>query len=673
VKLDHRPLVPLICLLLGLALAGCAEVWTTAVPSPAPGGAEAGRDGAPVQSAPLLQGPTREGILQADAPTPTPMPLAPLVVKDVPLQWWTDPNDITGLLLQGEFLWAVAGGVVRWRVDTGEARVFGLGEGLASHAVRGIAQDAQGHIWVGYSDHGGWSVYDGERWRTYASREEAVKAHYAALKEMPGEPRLWSARPGSAWVWLPTADGRVAAYDGESWHYYGEEEGVRPGVWLVALSAQGRVWAVGEGLSTTMEGQRRWEGYPFFLDIAEGGRITSLAVDAQGMAWVTFIGPPGAPGGLARFDPEAKRWSRYSQDLNPALPAQVYGLALGTEGTLWLCGQGGLAWQRLGEPWRALPWKGLTVQCFLQDGMRRFWLGTDRGLQLAEPQAQEPRGPWALPASLWGNEIRALALDGRGTLWIGTPRGLVHAQPSGETSLALAVGVEHLVLGPQGQLWAATEDGLYRMRPDGPPERLDPRKFVALAGDTSGALWACTAEGELGRWAGDVWQPLVNMLELAKALPTDLALDAGGTLWLALPRGVGRLTPQGELTLETTKDGLPVSEVRALALATDGTLWAATPRGLVRRQPSGQWILLTVTSTEGGLRSMDVRDLVLDAEGTLWVATAAGISARTVEADWSYYDLPGARCLLPEATGGVWVGTQGGLYRLQRGALTPVP
>ena len=81
----------------------------------------------------------------------------------------------------------------------------------------------------------------------------------------------------------------------------------------------------------------------------------------------------------------------------------------------------------------------------------------------------------------------------------------------------------------------------------------------------------------------------------------------------------------------------------------------------------------TTVSTEGGLRSLELWDVRSEKDGTLWIATSEGISRRTPEADWSYYDIPGARKVWPEANGAVWVGTLGGLYRLQQDILISVP
>jgi ligand-binding sensor domain-containing protein len=110
-----------------------------------------------------------------------------------------------------------------------------------------------------------------------------------------------------------------------------------------------------------------------------------------------------------------------------------------------------------------------------------------------------------------------------------------------------------------------------------------------------------------------------------------------------------------------------------VAVAADGALWVGTAKGLARRLPTGKWTRYTTESTGGGLRAMDVRDVRVDAEGAVWMATASGVSRRTAASDWSYIDITGARWLVPDPAGVVWVGAASGLYRVRVDALVVVP
>ena len=153
-----------------------------------------------------------------------------------------------------------------------------------------------------------------------------------------------------------------------------------------------------------------------------------------------------------------------------------------------------------------------------------------------------------------------------------------------------------------------------------------------------------------------------------------MVFDSQGTLWLACETGLGMLPSDGSFYVNTVADGLLSSNVRAVTVGPQDVLWMATAKGLARRRPDGRWTRFTTESTEGGVRSMELWDVYAEPSGVLWMANDKGISRRTPEkADWSYYDLPAARRVLPAPDGAIWVGTMGGLYRLQPAELTPIP
>jgi ligand-binding sensor domain-containing protein len=220
-----------------------------------------------------------------------------------------------------------------------------------------------------------------------------------------------------------------------------------------------------------------------------------------------------------------------------------------------------------------------------------------------------------------------------------------------------------LALSPTGQIWLGGPNGLSVVETDGVSRQVLDQSIVAVAFDASNVPWVCTAEGDLMRLTGPDWERMGNAWEMAGSVPRDIVVGNDGKVWLT----------SGEFALLAVEDGLPNVDVRALAHGPDGAVWIATAHGLARRLPSGKWTRFTTASTEGGLRSVDIWDLIVDDEGTLWIATSSGISVRTRDADWSYFDLADARSVYPEPGGTVWVGSLGGLYRIQQEALTLVP
>jgi len=659
----------LVCL---VVVGGCSSVWLTPTParldhaSPTPTSLVRLRLQAPRGDKPTVVQATLE---------PPPTPRAELLtVEDVPVQFWSDLNDVTSLVYDGIHLWAGGGGgVVRWDPISGEYRVYTTHDGLQSQAVAAIAQDGDGHIWVSYVDVGSWSEFDGQAWHSYESREVAVISRYEAmLRAQRFDPRMWSSGAGSESIWLPHIDGHVMSYDGSKWRSYGQSEGVAPNARLVAVSDAGRVWAVGKGVSTRSETSGQWEHKTYIATAPDGSDMASIAVDKGGGLWLALIGSRHLGGGLSHLDAASDGWTGYRHALNPAIPRNVYWVEVDAEGVVWVCGDGGIAFRPPGEPWRGIAISDLTVQCFARDDKGRFWIGTGHGIWSVAADGSELRGPWLVPSPLVGNQVTQLALDDRGTLWVGTTRGLSSVDRHGKARLLMSAEVLSLAVDSTGRTWVGTRGGLYVVQSDGASQRMLDRGVVAIALDSSNAPWACTTDGDLVKLTDSGWQGK-STGDLVGSLPRDMVVNSDGTVWLATASGLGRWSSSGEFSLSLVEDGLPHLDIRALALGPDGALWIATAGGLARRLPSGKWTRFTTTSTEGGLRSMEMWDVSVDDEGTLWMATSAGISARTRDADWSFFDMPGARRVCPEPGGAVWVGSLGGLYRVKREALIAVP
>ncbi len=607
-------------------------------------------------------------------------PLVRLVVGDAAVQYWSDPNEINGLVFDGAHVWAAtSGGAARWGVDGGY-QLYGPDEGLASLALRGVALDADGHVWVGYADRATWSEYDGQRWHTYADRQEAVEARYVAmLGARTLDPRLWARSASSGWLWLPDGKGRLQAYDGKRWRTYTEYNGITRQTWMVAVSPNGRVWALGEGLSTAEEGDVWWSDHTFFSDIAHWSQVTDLAASDQGDVWLAFSGQRGDIGGLCHLhlEGETVRWRGYVRSVNPALLQQIHTLEIEDDGTIWLGGEGGIVVYRPGSPWRSLGLDDLSVRSVVRAG-ETLWLGTTRGLWRYRTDRGELTGPWQVPSPLVGHDVLALGQAQDGRLLIGMPSGLSIVEPDGASHLVLDEPVTGLARAPDGAVWVGTEQGVWEVDANGPTRRLD-REALSLAFGADGVLYGCDAEGLL--WKAPAASspeaalsaaPLKDLRALIGAVPRSLAVDSQGTVWFSSENGLGGLKADGTFEQYTDDNGLLSRDVRDVAVGSEDTLWLATDYGLARRLANGRFTRFTTESTEGGLLSHDLWDVLVDADDVLWMATSGGISYRTPEVDWANLAVGEARCVLPTERG-IWVGTPNGLYLVQREAMTVLP
>jgi ligand-binding sensor domain-containing protein len=671
----RRLMLALALLIMSLGAAGCLS-------SPS------AHSAAPDPTAVMVRRPTRLRATPpppASSPTPGPTPtlaMAPLTVSDARLLYWSDPNNVSAILYAGDgdagVLWAAtSAGVARWTPE-GHARLFTPADGLASPAIAAMGLDGEGRLWVSSADAPGWSLWDGQLWHTYPSREDAVEAHYATLLAAPRyNPALWFRRAESNWLWLATPTGTLRSFDGKRWRQYTAYNGVTPHTWMALVAPDGRVWGVGAGLSTCEEGEVWWSDHALFSEIGSRTHVTDAALDPAGSLWLSYTGASAQGGGAARFDLAEGQWEGYLPSLNPRIPGQVLDIEIEADGSVWLSGEGGLAFYRRGRPWQRITLPGVSVRGYAHQpaapgAAPRLWLATTEGIYAVNEDGTQLSGPWRLPAPIVGSQVVGLAKDAAGRLLVATRQGLSRLEPDGRSAALLLANLNVLRPDAAGGAWAGATDGLYRITDEG-ATRVWEGAVLALTFDAAGDPWLANGDGVLFKLVDGAPQRMADLATLlGGALPRDMDLDAGGTLWIASENGMGVLAADGTFRLDTGPDQLLSSDVRAVRVGSEGLVWAATAKGLARHRPDGRWTRFTPASTEGGLPSWEMWGLHAAPDGQLWMATSGGLSHREPEnADWAYFELAEARCLLPDGDA-IWVGTPSGLYRVQAAALTAV-
>ncbi len=177
----------------------------------------------------------------------------------------------------------------------------------------------------------------------------------------------------------------------------------------------------------------------------------------------------------------------------------------------------------------------------------------------------------------------------------------------------------------------------------------------------------------------------LKLYTTADGLPSDrihaILPDSHGYLWLGTSDGIARFDGYGFTGLGVP-EGLPGPEVGDLLEAGDGAYWAATNRGIVRwnpaREPTGPPASMLVVHPAGAGGGDEVEALLEDG-GVLWAGTRDGLyrvspSGRSWAAERVRFEPPGnadARIVnaLARGPGGdLFVGTEGGLFRLRAGS-----
>jgi diguanylate cyclase (GGDEF)-like protein/PAS domain S-box-containing protein len=472
----------------------------------------------------------------------------------------------------------------------------------------------------------------------------------------------------------------------------------------------------------TEEGLTRFDGYgtTVFLHDPEdpkslpNNRVTVLFGDRKGRLWV------GTDSGLARYDARQESFDRVSG----VLPQRVNGLAEGADGTLWVAVEGAglyalatdgevtLHQHDAGNPYSLASYLPSRV---LVDRQGRVWVGThDAGLARLEPTPSGARFVHLrhredAPDSLSHDDVWGLAEDQDGRLWVATYGGGVSVldpdsgrfghhrsgpPPRLGSDLATMVFTDR-----RGVVWIGTDGaGLQQYDPElggfvafrhapGDPGSVASDVIRSIYEDRQGQIWVGTfLEG------ASHLRTTRHQLEYATHNPDDprtlangnvyaFAEDAAGRLWIST--GGGWLHHRDPGRRELVRHLLPSPEHGALSLRADraGRLWVGTYRGgLHGVDPERGAVVATyrhVAGDPGSLSNDEVWAIAEDSDGTLLLATNAGVDrfdpaqgrvvARhdTPSADWA--TSAGVRALLFDRRGTLWVGSLGGLHRLDPG------
>jgi diguanylate cyclase (GGDEF)-like protein len=509
-------------------------------------------------------------------------------------------------------------------------RIYGIEDGLKFPQVFAVFQDSRGFLWAGTSY--GLSRYDG--------------TSFASLTKAQG---------------LPHDSVRAIGEDGAGT------------VWVLTEQGVARIAAIGGpmGAPTVLP-------LPAALAALRRTPPTLMAVHA-GSVWLV------AGGRLIRF--------RDGRLVEVPLPREMAGeriVALGPAGAtaVWVCtaahaallgGAGEAA--ALAAPTRFGPVAavvaiGADVLLLQRDGISRLVAGRFR-----------PAPEWGLPAGT--SATGAVALGG-GLVLVTPGHGVLLVRPGvPPRRLATAEGLPSdtiygAAVDREGLLWLATADGLVKVFD------LELRSYPTRRPEIGAMVFCFAPAAGGGEWVGhSEGATRVRGASLAFADarrgPADepgvwaLLTLPGGAALAGTRHGVALLRRRGVRFLT----GLPAAaQGRIFGLARDAVenIWASTAAGAVRfrwddrhERPFGAEAFTAVDGAPFG----EARGIATAPDGTVWFGTdGAGV----VRWDGSAMRRFGRESGLPSTVcravlvrpGGVWVGTDLGLWSLAGGRATPV-
>jgi len=295
------------------------------------------------------------------------------------------------------------------------------------------------------------------------------------------------------------------------------------------------------------------------------------------------------------------------------------------------------------------------------------------------PLAELHRQTWTTRDGIPHNTVNAIAQTPDGYLWLATWEGVARFnghrfrvyERSPETGLPDS-GVLSLSLDGQGQLVVAGARGGVVIT-DGqqwlPLERAHGQAMITHARMARhDQLWLATqGGGVLHRRLG----PDLETIEETRLLPDAsaywIAPDADGRVWVATSRGLLRVSGD-ESVLFDAEHGLPPVPVLSILHGSGTDMLVGTENGLYQRQAEAR----SFQPLDLAFQDMAISTLLRDKGGAIWVGTVAhglfriaadGRINRLGTAD----GLPNNRVLAlhEDFEGSLWVGTNGGLFRLR--------
>lgn len=503
------------------------------------------------------------------------------------------------------------------------ARTWLAEDGLPDNRVVGLAQTADGYLWV--ATQGGVVRFDGirfQRVKINSSPDLIAGTMRALMLDRTG--RIWLAKDEG---------GAIFCFKG----------------------AQVRMISADQGLPKN-ETQR------------------SMAMDGKGDLWVTY-----STGKVVRYTHDGAVDTFTSTNGLPGGNGVCW-LASGRDGTLWFAkgSQVGVfrdgrfnVLENFGSPALriAAAYSGGIWICAGQQVLK-FDEGVETvGLGKIIPDQSGGRSSF---------EPSVLLEDREGAVWVGTVSGgLFRCDSHAVTKVEVSnPAILSLAEDREGNLWAGTRGGLSRVhrRLTSMVEAADGLPFQgvqSVSQDATGAFWVVGENGVLVRGEGTNWIVQSPSNGSVPAYVTCVAAGTNGSVWIGGRRGALYRWAGGEFKELGLQGNLHERTVRALLVTSNADLWIGTDAPDVLYRLRGAE--LHSFNLPPGYRF--IRAMAEDAAGNVWAGSSDGllvhVTGDVLVDETAKSSSLSIRCLHAEANGDLWIGYAGaGVGRLRNGIIT---
>ncbi len=336
---------------------------------------------------------------------------------------------------------------------------------LGHNSVRSILKDNQGGMWVG-TYYGGLNYY-------HAMAPAFETLTYSAYKNSISDNTVSCIveDPYTGNLWIGTNDGGLNEYNRKNNHFsayranrHNAHALQSDNIKCVLPDADGvYIGSHGGGLSYLSKRTGQIKNYTFPKAVSFSNSCYSLLDGKDGTLWV------GSIIGLYSFDkktgqltihPLIQKYPRLSSLLiNVLYRDSKERIWIGTEESLFVYDNGKL------EEWKDHTSKNnpalIQAFCIQEDSNRHIWIGSSAGLYKSPDGSTSHQVRYSTKNGLPNNFIYGILEDGRGRLWITTNRGLSCFDPSEQTFLNYTVqdGLSHEQFNTYGA--CKTQDGIF--------------------------------------------------------------------------------------------------------------------------------------------------------------------------------------------------------------------
>lgn len=282
------------------------------------------------------------------------------------------------------------------------------------------------------------------------------------------------------------------------------------------------------------------------------------------------------------------------------------------------------------------------------------------------------------------NSITALTSETI-NLWVGTTSsGLSKYDGTNWTTYTTTNGmvsnsIKSLDHDASGNIWIATSGGLSKLNGTTftnytTSQGLPSNDLRSVFVDNAGNIWIGTTSAGVSKFNGVSFTNYTTTDGLQHNTVLGITQDLSGNMWFGTATGVSKFNG-ATWTNYTNLNGLNTNgdQVQTATIDADGNIWVGSLPGMgigggLYKWDGSSW---TCYTTADGLTHNDVRGIACDAKSRLWIATNGNGTSHFRNSVFTTYSTGAGlvsatqTCSEIDINGFVWIGTTGGLSRIQ--------